>query len=263
MAAIADLVHQMRTAGWRGELRGARQKYRDACAKMSNLGQTVRILPSEQSAARFRLEAVCNIPADFPITAVPADAVCAPVVPEAPVVQKLVADGAHVQQIDGEWIMFGGPLAERATPKELEQLYRYCSAPVHGFEPIVAVVADGAPREKPTPDLAALYVEGVVDGDPFDGLARTDEALDTWAQTAVAYLQKVHALANANVEVLGPGFPTVLRSKRAISKGETLFVGRPPMFWIRDREFGEKIAARLADSSDALPGDDIRGMLGL
>jgi hypothetical protein len=264
-AAAADIVQQIRSADWRSELRDARRKYREACASMTKLGQTVRILPNEEksSTVHYRLEAVCDIPADFPITAVPADAVCASIVSDAPVIERLAADGAHVHQIDGKWFMFGGPLAERATAGELEQLYRYCSAPVQGFEPIIAVIAEGAPEAEPTPDLAALYVEGVVVGDPFEGLSRSDEALDTWAQTSVAYLQKVHALANTNVEVLASGYPTVLRSKRAISRGETLFAGRPPMFWIRDRVFGEKIAVRLGEGSDALPGDDVRQMLGL
>lgn len=249
-------------------LQGVIDRYLEARRRVPGLGERVRFRPDAEGCER--LLAIAPIPSGAPVTAFAPDAVGAPLRVDASGGVPRKQKGVRLLRVDGTLYALRGPLAARAsTVEELAEYFTLCAFPLDpSFAPAQVAFCD--PETQVSPDLAAIHVEGVVAGNPFEGLAQTDEALPAFAQAVLAYLQKVEALANVEVHS-APGLPTVLVASRNIGEGETIRTGRPPSFWVPAAHL-EKVAAHilaLADDPQAPPNPfahnpaRLRGLLGL
>lgn len=244
----------------------ARQGYIAQCKSMPTFGHRIAVWERDDNTGFF-LETTGPICEGTPITAFPPDAV----VVEDPPRPPLQGLGKEVVVADKTYNMYG-PLALSESPDTLAHLFGECAFPTVGYQPFGKAIFNPSPREAPTPDLAGFCVADVFEGNPYDGLLRTDEAVPTLAQATVAYLQKAQALANVTMMV-SPNVPTALVAIRNIGLGEVLRTGRPPLFHLdNDAALAEKIATLLWGKFHNAQGDSffagitrqgLRQMIGL
>jgi len=263
---LAALLQQRRPSE---QLQGVIDRYLEARRRVPGLGDRVRLRPDAEG--RERLLAIAPIPIGAAVTAFAPDVVGAPLRVDASGDAPRAQKGVRLLRVKGALYALRGPLAARSdvTLEELAEYFTLCAFPLDpSFAPAQVAFCD--PETVVAPDLAAIHVEGVVTGNPFEGLAQTDEALPAFAQTALAYLQKVEALANVEVHSAAD-LPTVLIATRNIGEGETIRTGRPPSFWVPAAHL-EKVAAHilaLAGDPQAPPNPFVhnparlRGLLGL
>lgn len=233
-----DLIRKARDGS---ALINAREKYIAKCENLP-LGQQVEVIALEDSTG-FVLRAKTKIDRGRPITGFAADAVVMPCnstegAKKTPL--ELLFNGS-LGFGKPQWVRASGPFAVACGARSDNALFAnamaFSSAPVVGFPPITAVISD--PEINPKPDLAGIWVAGVVDGNPFEALKVEDEALPTWAQITVSYLALVRARSNVRVAV-EKGMPPVVLALRDIDPGEILKTGRPPAFWM-DEEFAQRV----------------------
>ena len=219
-------------------LGAAREKYVAACKKLP-LGQQIEIAERKDGTG-YVLVATSLISRGRPITAFAADAAVMHMQGSQKKEHEPVFKGS-LGAGDPRWVRACGPFADscaaQANNARFANAMAFTSAPVVGFPPIVAVVSDQ--ESDPTPDLAGIWVAGVVDSNPFEDLKQDDDALPTWAQIAVDYLRVVRGESNVRVAV-ERGMPPVVLALRDIQPGEILKTGRPPSFWM-DAEFAQKV----------------------
>lgn len=284
LGTARELTDRIQRARWQADLVAALRRYQ-ACCDAAPLGQQIEVADQTPGlpALGFRLVTTSEVEMGRPLTAFPADAM----VMELPRSRRRDWDGqtCRTTGLDGAAFAYryfndigkfrgSGPALHLAVAAAgagvpaplthdeatLKHHFRYCAAPVAGFAPACVIVTntEGA---RPTPDKAAMWVEDVADVDPYDSLVQSDEAVPTFAQITVSYLNKIAALANVRV-CAAPGRPTVLIAVRTIPKGEVLRTGRPPLYWIGSSSYTEKIYEHLkAQPAPSLPGDVLREMI--
>ena len=279
--SAADYVAMMKKAKVRTEmlqfalrqndLAKAYLRYNAECKKCP-LGQQVKVVETDLD---LQIEATEEIEMGRPITAFAGDVLALTVPIKLGEVSKW--DGRKgkseaVKLPDGSpihWHYFvpaGGTSLKLAVSKYdletayLQFIFKVGSVPIASFAPAeVAITHIEAPAH--TPDICGIWVQDVVAHDPYDALEQVPEAVPTFAQVTLSYLQKVSA--NANVRVgAASGQPTVLLATRKIEKGEILRTGRPPLHWIGDRGYTEAVYEYLkARPAPGVPSEMLSGMM--
>lgn len=288
MQTARDHVDRIQQARWQADLVAAFERYH-ANSDASTLGQQIEVVPRDNNTG-FRLVANSNIEMGRPLTAFDAGALVM-LIPHQRDWDGQVGEFHSSRKKDTPALAYRyfsdpsknnptgppklhlavGPLtADEAT---LKHHFRHCASPVVGYAPAHVVVSD-TEGAQPTPDKAAMWVEDVVDLNPYDSLIQSSDAIPTFAQVTVAYLKKVAALANVRVGT-AEDIPTVIIAVRAILKGEVLRTGRPPLYWIKSRAYAELIyehlladrarraslSAEAGESDPSLPVGVLRDMI--
>jgi hypothetical protein len=238
--------------------------YCDYEARLSSapLGQQIRL---GETALGLRLVATSAIDMGRPITAFAGDVLVAPA--------GGAGDKCGTSGEDGstgvKWCYFANKsqlyLAASRTahsPEYLQYVYGVAAVNIVGFAPATRA-ATHIEALVHTPDRGGIWVQDVVAAanNPYDALTQTPDAVPTFAQVTINYLQKVSARANVRV-VAAAGRPTVLVAVRAIKEGETLRTGRPPAYWIANPDYAQAVFEHIkANPGPEIDPDTLRTMV--
>jgi len=265
MRDVRRRSEQLRLALLQSDLTKAFLQYEDAC-KRQPLGQQVAVVENNVS---LQLEATSTIERGRPITAFAGDALVMTVPMQ---IEYMAAwDGktgktpsGSEEELNCHYFVNDGKLhlavSRTSFPTAyLKFIHHLGAVAISGFAPAEVAVShiEGPPH---APDVAGIWVKDVTDGSPYDALMQVPEAVATFAQATLNYLKRVQAEANVRVD-RAAGQPAVLVAIREIKVGEVLKTGRPPLFWIGNRTYTEKVYEHLARPGlNAIP-DTLREMV--
>lgn len=225
------------------------------------LGQQIRL---GETALSMQLVATSDIDMGRPITAFAGDVLFA-----SDRQKDMYGKCGEDVSTGVKWCYFSGggkPLlaASRTEhhPEYLKYVYGVAAVNIVGFAPAWRA-ATHIEALVHTPDRGGIWVQDVVAAanNPYDALKQTPDAVPTFAQVTINYLQKVSARANVRV-VAAEGRPTVLVAVRAIKEGETLRTGRPPAYWIANPDYTQAVFEHIkANPGPEIDPDTLRTMV--
>lgn len=240
MAHGGTYADRIQNAKWRRDLLGASKKYNQCFSSFRALGRRIAIEGLEPPTLKTKVAvAQATVLTGFPNHAIIMKVVRIPKSQPAKDGAFLYfsAPSPHTKGRTEHFLAYG-PLVEKMDPSAFLELRKDCSAPLLGFMPAIELVAD--PSHDFAERDAAHWVGHVFTSNPFEALNPIPEAIPTFAQVTLAYLGRI--LAESNVMLTcAKGDVTCLISTRDIEAGEELKTGRPPVYWMGDPEYMEKV----------------------
>lgn len=240
----------------------ALDRYLQGCATMPGLGAHVRVV---DTGGTRHLETTRAVEDKTVLTAFnPVGALIWGSPHRRPVKGRRMAVGT-----EGEANVYGPAAA--LDPALLASLLATLRFPADGFAPVAQFVSD-APLDGPAypPHLAASYVSGALDENPYHGLAippagpYSEQLVRTVAQITAAYLHRSASASNVFIAT-AKGKPTVLLAARPLAAGERLRSARTPLTLLGGNAalLKEVMATLLADGADQGIRSSLQEALGL